>query len=151
MQLKHSGLGIASSVVFIVGSIALLLLCVIAGVVGGMDEEYELALYERALKFEELKATDRLEEWDAICEENGWPNENPGTPRERNYDSSLDTILIGLFVFASLVVSFVALGLGVAGLLQKDRNKTFAIVGIAISAVAFLGTLFLLIVGLAMG
>ena len=108
MHLKHSGLGIASSVVSIIGSIGLLFFIIIAGVVEsstpeGMDEE------------------------------------------------SVGAILIGLFVFAFLGVSFVALGLGVAGLLQKDRNKTFAIIGIAISAVAFLGTLFLLIVGLAMG
>ena len=64
-------------------------------------------------------------------------------------EESVGAALICLFIFAFLGVSFV--GLGVAGLLQKDRNKTFAIVGIAISAVAFLGTLFLLIVGLAMG
>ena len=42
----------------------------------------------RALKFEELLASERLEEWDAICEENGWPNSNPGNPR-KNYDYSI--------------------------------------------------------------
>lgn len=108
MEVKHSGVGIASFVTSIVAGVLIFLLVIIAGVLevstpGGMDEE------------------------------------------------SIAAVLIGLFLFAFLGAELVALGLGVGGLIQKDRKKIFAILGVVFSATALLITLFILFLGLAMG
>ena len=108
MEVKHSGVGIASFVTSIVAGVLIFLLVIIAGVLevstpGGMDEE------------------------------------------------SIAAVLIGLFLFASLGAELVALGLGIGGLIQKDRKKIFAILGVVFSATALLITLFILFLGLAMG
>lgn len=108
MEVKHSGVGIASFVTSIVAGVLIFLLVIIAGVLevstpGGMDEE------------------------------------------------SIAAVLIGLFLFAFLGAELVALGLGIGGLLQKDRKKIFAILGVVFSATALLITLFILFLGLAMG
>ena len=108
MEVKHSGVGIASFVTSIVAGALIFLLVIIAGVLevstpGGMDEE------------------------------------------------SIAAVLIGLFLFAFLGAELVALGLGIGSLIQKDRKKTFAILGVVFSATALLITLFMLFLGLAMG
>ncbi|MDX9687049.1 hypothetical protein [Halopseudomonas formosensis] len=108
MEVKHSGVGIASFVTSIVAGVLIFLLVIIAGVLevstpGGMDEE------------------------------------------------SIAAVLIGLFLFAFLGAELVALGLGIGGLIQKDRKKIFAILGVVFSATALLITLFILFLGLAMG
>jgi hypothetical protein len=108
MEVKHSGVGIASFVTSIVAGGLIFLLVIIAGVLevstpGGMDEE------------------------------------------------SIAAVLIGLFLFAFLGAELVALGLGIGGLIQKDRKKIFAILGVVFSATALLITLFILFLGLAMG
>jgi hypothetical protein len=48
-------------------------------------------------------------------------------------------------------VALVGLVLGVAGLLQKDREKVFAILGVIFSAIAILCPILLVLVGLALG
>src|SRR5690606_33657307 len=98
MEVKHSGVGIASFVTSIVAGVLIFLLVIIAGVLevstpGGMDEE------------------------------------------------SIAAVLIGLFLFAFLGAELVALGLGIGGLIQKDRKKIFAILGVVFSATALLITL----------
>ncbi|MGN5518756.1 hypothetical protein VF673_07705 [Halopseudomonas sp. Lyrl_26] len=108
MEVKHSGVGIASFVTSIVAGVLIFLLVIIAGVLevstpGGMDEE------------------------------------------------SIAAVLIGLFLFAFLGAELLALGLGIGGLIQKDRKKIFAILGVVFSATALLITLFILFLGLAMG
>ena len=108
MEVKHSGVGIASFVTSIVAGVLIFLLVIIAGFLevstpGGMDEE------------------------------------------------SIAAVLIGLFLFAFLGAELVALGLGIGGLIQKDRKKIFAILGVVFSATALLITLFILFLGLAMG
>lgn len=108
MEVKHSGVGIASFVTSIVAGVLIFLLVIIAGVLevstpGGMDEE------------------------------------------------SIAAVLIGLFLFAFLGAELVALGLGIGGLIQQDRKKIFAILGVVFSATALLITLFILFLGLAMG
>lgn len=108
MEVKHSGVGIASFVTSIVAGVLIFLLVIIAGVLevstpGGMGEE------------------------------------------------SIAAVLIGLFLFAFLGAELVALGLGIGGLIQKDRKKIFAILGVVFSATALLITLFILFLGLAMG
>ena len=71
------------------------------------------------------------------------------TPGGINEESSA-AMAIGLCLLAFLFVAFVALGLGIGGLIQKDRKKLFAVLGTVFSACAFLGTLLLLLIGSAM-
>jgi uncharacterized membrane protein len=59
-------------------------------------------------------------------------------------------VLIGLLLFLFLGVALVGLVLGVAGLLQKDREKIFAILGVIFSAIAILCPILLVLVGLAL-
>lgn len=66
-------------------------------------------------------------------------------------EESASAILVGLFLFAFLFVALVALGLGIGGLLQKDRKKVFAVLGTLFSSVTIVGTLFVMMVGLAIG
>ncbi|MGU5664466.1 hypothetical protein, partial [Aeromonas sanarellii] len=60
-------------------------------------------------------------------------------------------VIVGLFLFAFLGAALVALGLGIAGLLQKERKKLFAILGTVFSAVSLVVTIFIMIIGSAMG
>ena len=66
-------------------------------------------------------------------------------------EESPAVIVVGLCVYAFLFVALIALGLGIGGLIQKDRKKLFALLGTVFSACVFLGTLFLVLIGLAMG
>lgn len=66
-------------------------------------------------------------------------------------EESATAVVIGLFVILFLCVMLVALGLGVAGLLQKERKKIFAILGVVFSVFFFVVTLLLMLIGLAMG
>jgi hypothetical protein len=58
------------------------------------------------------------------------------------------SMVVGLSALVFLFVALVALCLGIAGLIQKDRKKIYAVFGTIFSASAILGTLFLLIVGM---
>lgn len=70
-----------------------------------------------------------------------------GTSEADNIYSGLNAFL-GLGLFAILIFILVALGLGIVGLFQKNTKKTYAIFGTVISAGLFIGTLFVLILGL---
>ena len=60
---------------------------------------------------------------------------------------SASAIVLGLLMFLFLFVELVALGLGVAGLFQRGRNKVFAILGIAFSVTSVLTILGLMVIG----
>ena len=66
-------------------------------------------------------------------------------------EKSVSAIVVGLFMFGFLFVALVALGLGIVGLLQKDRKKLFAVLGIVFSSVTLVGTILLMLIGMAMG
>ena len=66
-------------------------------------------------------------------------------------EESAGAVMVGLFLFAFLGAALVALGLGIGGLLQKERKKIFAILGTAFSSVSLVVTIFIMILGLAMG
>jgi len=66
-------------------------------------------------------------------------------------EESAGAVMLGLFLFAFLSGDLLALGLGIGGLLQKDRNKIFAILGTVLSVVSLVGTIFLMILGFAFG
>ena len=108
MELKHSGLGIASFILSIIAGIFIFIIMIIAGAMeastpGGIDEE------------------------------------------------SVEAVLVGLFLFAFMFLSLVALGLGIFGAVQAERKKVFAIIGIVFSSITLLGIVFIMILGSAIG
>jgi hypothetical protein len=60
------------------------------------------------------------------------------------------TMLVGLMTIALLFVDIVALGLGIGALCQKNRRKLMGVLGVVISGCILLGTIGLMIIGLAM-
>lgn len=66
-------------------------------------------------------------------------------------EESAAAVIIGLLLFTLLGALLVSIGLGIAGLVQSNRKKIFAILGTVFSVAILLGTIFLLIIGLAMG
>src|SRR5690606_21142498 len=104
MNLKHSGMGIASFIISLVVGFAIFVAIIIAGVMetstpGGLDE------------------------------------------------NSPEAMLLGLVLIALLFADVAALGLGVAGLFQRERRKVFAILGTIFAGTAVLGTIALIVIG----
>jgi len=66
-------------------------------------------------------------------------------------EESVGTAMVGLFFIALIGADLAALGLGIGGLLQKERKKIFAALGTVFSAVSLVVMILLMIVGLAMG
>ena len=66
-------------------------------------------------------------------------------------EESADAAMVGFAIFALMSAELVALGLGIAGLLQKERKKIFAIFGVVFSAGTIVLTILLMMLGLAMG
>ena len=60
-------------------------------------------------------------------------------------------VFVGLCMFAFLFIALVALGLGIAGIVQRDRIKLFAWLGTIFSACSLLGTISLILIGLSIG
>lgn len=63
---------------------------------------------------------------------------------------SAGAIILGFFLIACLCGLLVAIGLGIGGLVQRDRKKLFAVLGVTFSAVILIGTLALMVIGLAL-
>ncbi len=105
MELKHSGMGTASFVISIIGSVSMFVLFALAGAM---------------------------------------ETSKPGGMNER----STQAVVLGLLVISVLFVNLVAVGLGVAGLFQKERKKVFAILGTIFSGITVILTVALLIIGL---
>ena len=59
--------------------------------------------------------------------------------------------LVGLLAIFFLFLEIVALGLGIAGLVQKNCKKVFAILGVVFSSGTILITLFVIFLGLLIG
>jgi hypothetical protein len=60
-------------------------------------------------------------------------------------------IVLGLLLIGGLFVELLAVALGVAGLFERRRMKVFAVLGAALGAIALLGGVFLVILGLVAG
>lgn len=58
---------------------------------------------------------------------------------------------VGLLIIASLGLSFVGLILGVIGAFMKSRKKVFSIIGIVLNGLIVIGSIFLFIIGIALG
>ena len=63
-------------------------------------------------------------------------------------ENSPAAVVIGLIVLAAGFANLVAMGLGIAGLFQKDRNKVFAILGTCFATLATILTAAVIVVGL---
>jgi hypothetical protein len=62
-------------------------------------------------------------------------------------EDSPETMALGLCAFAAFGLTLVGLGLGVAGVLQKDRKKLFGTLGLVANALVILGSLGLICLG----
>ncbi len=72
-----------------------------------------------------------------------------GILNSRGYaQNSPQVVLIGLVTIALIGAEAVAFGLGVGALFQRNRQKLFGILGVVFSALAMLGTVGLIILGL---
>jgi hypothetical protein len=65
-------------------------------------------------------------------------------------ESAPSTMLLGLAILGAGVLEVVAVALGIAGLLQRDRRTLFAILGLVCAVGTLLGTAGLMVLG-AMG
>jgi len=63
-------------------------------------------------------------------------------------DESIGTALIGLFVIACLFINLIGIGLGIAGLVQKNRKRIFSILGTIINGVVLIGIGSLILIGI---
>jgi heme/copper-type cytochrome/quinol oxidase subunit 3 len=62
-------------------------------------------------------------------------------------EESMEAVLLGLSLIATLFVLLVSLGLGICGLFQSGK-KVFAILGVVFSACILFGTLGLMLIGM---
>lgn len=60
-------------------------------------------------------------------------------------------MIIGLGFILGVLLSFLGLGLGVAGLIQRRRKRLFAAVGAILNGLAVLGVVVLILLAVAMG
>ena len=66
-------------------------------------------------------------------------------------EESVGAIIVGLFIFGFAFLDLLAIGLGIAGIFQKTRERITAIIGTIISSATLIITLTLIGIGLAMG
>ena len=66
-------------------------------------------------------------------------------------EESAVAIVVGLLIIGCMVIDLVALGLGIAGLVQRDRKKVFAVLGTVFSAATILGIIFVIMLGMMAG
>jgi mannose/fructose/N-acetylgalactosamine-specific phosphotransferase system component IIC len=66
-------------------------------------------------------------------------------------ENSPQVIVIGLAAIGGMALDLLAIGLGVAGLFQRGRSKTFAVLGVVLGTVILLGMIGLIVLGIAMG
>lgn len=59
---------------------------------------------ERALKYIELESEDRLDEWENMARERGWPVEPPGEPKEE-LDFFVQFVMAGIVLLPGLICS----------------------------------------------
>lgn len=65
-------------------------------------------------------------------------------------DDSPEAVILGFTIIGLLFVDLLALALGVAGLVQPNRQKIFAVLGTVFSLLIVLGTVGLIVIGLTM-
>ena len=63
-------------------------------------------------------------------------------------ENSAAAVLLGLTLFGSLGINLVSLGLGIAGIVQKRRNRVFAFIGTSIAAASFVISVSIIVAGM---
>ena len=66
-------------------------------------------------------------------------------------EESAGAIILGLFIFGFVFLDLLAVGLGIAGIFQKTRERITAIIGTILSSATLIITLSLIVIGLAIG
>lgn len=66
-------------------------------------------------------------------------------------EESPHTIIVGLVIIGAILLSLLGFALGLAGTLTGGRRKLFAILGLIFSILVGVGTLGLILIGLAIG
>jgi len=61
-------------------------------------------------------------------------------------ETSMSAILVGLGLMLTALMQLVAFGLGVAGALQADRRRVFAVLGLVFSIGSMLGVVLLMVI-----
>jgi hypothetical protein len=78
---------------------------------------------------------------------------DPADPQ--SIDLSNPTIIalqvIGLGFIVGVLLSFVGLGLGIAGVIQRRRKRLFAVIGAVLNGLVVLGVVFLILLTVAVG
>lgn len=65
-------------------------------------------------------------------------------------EDSVTAVMVGLSMLAAGLGSAFGLALGIGGIVQKDRKNLFAILGVVFNAFVLLGTVLLVVIGIAM-
>lgn len=73
-----------------------------------------------------------------------WESSAPGGVDE----NSVGAVILGLLLFGSIGVNLVSIGLGVAGILQKQRIRICAVVGTSLATASLVVTVALLAIGM---
>ena len=66
-------------------------------------------------------------------------------------EESAGAIILGLFIFGFGFLDILAIGLGIAGIFQKTKERITAIIGTIVSSATIIITVSLIGIGLAMG
>ena len=66
-------------------------------------------------------------------------------------EESAEAIILGLFLFGFGFLDILAIGLGIAGIFQKTKERITAIIGTIVSSATIIITVSLIGIGLAMG
>lgn len=120
---RHSRMGIASFVISILVALVILALVVGAPILISSSEGFDPQTFD------------------------------PADPQSIDLPSSTLIALqaIGLGFILGVLLSFVGLGLGVAGLIQRRRKKIFAVIGAVLNGLVVLGVVSLILLAVAMG
>ncbi len=62
-------------------------------------------------------------------------------------EQSMAAIVVGLFILGGLMANMAGVGLGIAGLVQRDRKKVFSTLGLVFNGTAILGIVMLMVIG----
>jgi hypothetical protein len=62
-------------------------------------------------------------------------------------ENAVAAMVVGFLIIGCILVQLVALGLGIAGLIQKNRKKIFAVLETVFSGMTILGVVFLMLIG----
>jgi len=75
-----------------------------------------------------------------------WESSAPGGVDE----NSVGAVILGLFLFGCIGVDIVSIGLGLAGILQKQRIRICAVIGTSLATATLVITVAILAIGMAL-